>query len=64
MIKVVNFIKGVIAKVFDTNFLIKVLLVFAILTLAQGHFVVYHYGGIDISTPSYGEINLKVNSSN
>ena len=55
-------IKKLFAYMFTVEFLLKILIITAIITLFKGEFTVWHRGNLDIGT-SYGGLELKLNSS-
>ncbi|MBP9709344.1 MAG: hypothetical protein KBD78_17045 [Oligoflexales bacterium] len=56
-------LKRILYYVFSTEFLLKALIVFSIITLARGEFVIKHTGYIDVSS-SYGGFDLNIKSNN
>lgn len=55
-------IKKILSYMFSIEFLMKVLIICSIITLARGEFVVNHTGYIYVSSP-YGGFDLNIKSS-
>jgi hypothetical protein len=56
-------IKRILYYLFSTEFLLKALIIFSIITLARGEFVIKHKGYVELDSP-YGGFDLNIKSNN